>query len=221
IKGNGNFGSIPIDAQHTGNLASQVSSGMTQSMYESLTGHNSDTSTPLVPLAPWDMATLNPAGGTAPSGSHDPNVTPGAGGPSGSWNWVGMPGMRSVDAITINAPSGTFLLPLFRAYDDGMGKGTSPTGSPFSTSPTSTTSLGLGYQAALGSGSNYYFNIVDFVPVQITTVSGQSTNKEVWVTPGAVVVDVNQIIGGTPQLASPPTSWSTFSSIFIAPKLTQ
>src|SRR5262249_26341853 len=101
IHGNGNFGSIPIDAQHTGNLASQVASGMTQSMYETLASHNSDTSTPLVPLAPWDMATLNPTGGTVPSGAHDPNMTPGAGGPSGSWNWVGMPGMRSVDAITI------------------------------------------------------------------------------------------------------------------------
>ena len=77
------------------------------------------------------------------------------------------------------------------------------------------------YAAGIGQGSNYYFNIVDFVPVQITTVDGMKTNREVWVKPAAVVLDFNQVIGGTPTLAGPPSSWSTYTALFTAPKLNQ
>src|SRR5205823_4337244 len=73
VKGDGNFGNLPIDAQHTGNLADQIRSGLTQSLYQTLTSHNSDTNTPLLPLPDWDMNTLSPVGGNSvPSGQHNP-----------------------------------------------------------------------------------------------------------------------------------------------------
>jgi Flp pilus assembly protein TadG len=201
IKGNGNFGSLPLDGQHTGNLASQITSGMTQGMYQTLLSHNNDTSTPLVPLAPWDMNTLAPVGGSVPSGSHDPNVLVTNPPQSGSWNWQGDPGFRSTDASTLNANPGVYLLPLYKAYDNGAVSGN--------------------YQACPGQGSNYFYNIVDFVPVQITFVSGQQNNRDVWIKPAAMVLDFNQVVGGTPQLAGPPSSWSTYSPIFTAPRLSQ
>jgi Flp pilus assembly protein TadG len=203
VKGSGNFGSLPIDAQHTGSLASQIVSGMTQSLYQTLADHNTDTSTPLVPLAPWDMSTLAPVNNTVPSGDHDPGIAPSdpKNPPGGSWNWQGDPGFRSTDASTLNNYPGIYLLPLYKAYDDGSTSGS--------------------YQPAVGNGQAYYYNIVDFVPVQITTVVGESTNKEVWVKPAAMVLDLNQIVGGSTQLASPPSSWSAFTSLFVAPRLTQ
>jgi Flp pilus assembly protein TadG len=201
IRGNGNFGALPLDAQHVGNLASQITSGMTQSMLQTLLSHNGDTSTPVVPLAPWDMSTLNPTGGVVPSGSHDPNIpclTPPQG---GSWNWQGDPGFRSTDAQTLNDNPGIYLLPLYKAYDNGAISGN--------------------YKACPGQGANYYYNIVDFVPVQITTVTGMQNNRDVWIKPAAMVLDFNQVIGSTPQLAGPPTSWSTYTALFTAPKLSQ
>jgi Flp pilus assembly protein TadG len=199
IKGSGNFGQLPIDAQHTGNLASQITSGLTQSLYQTLISHNNDTSTPLVPLAPWNMSTLAPTNNTVPSGDHDPNVAATGSGPSGSYNWQGDPGFRAVDASTLNSNPGVYLLPLYQAYNGSSSN----------------------YAAGIGGGANYYYNIVDFVPVQITTVSVERTNKEVWVKPAAMVLDFNQVIGTTPQLTTPPSSWSSYSALFVSPRLTQ
>jgi hypothetical protein len=203
IKGNGNFGALPLDAQHVGALASQITSGMTQNMYQTLLSHNNDTSTPLVPLAPWDMNTLGPVGGTVPSGAHDPNIADqNVGGQGGSWNWQGDPGFRSTDAQTLNANPGVYLLPLYKAFNSGT-----PSASDYAACP--------------GQGANYYYNIVDFVPVQITFVDGQQNNRTVWIKPAAMVLDFNQVVGASPQLAGPPTSWSTYTALFTAPKLSQ
>ena len=88
-----------------------------------------------------------------PSGSHDPNVAvTNSHGQSGAWSWQGDPGFRSVDAQTLNANPGVYLLPLYKAYNSGT-----PSASDYAACP--------------GQGSNYYYNIVDFVPVMRTISS--------------------------------------------------
>src|SRR5262249_2141136 len=144
-----------------------------------------------------------PVGGVVPSGAHDPNMAdPIDTGKGGAWNWQGDPGFRSVDAQTLNANPGVYLLPLYKAFNPG-----NPNPSDYAACP--------------GQGANYFYNIVDFVPVQITFVDDQRTNREVWVKPAAMVIDFNQVIGASPQLAGPPTSWSTFTPLFTALRLTQ
>jgi Putative Flp pilus-assembly TadE/G-like/Putative Tad-like Flp pilus-assembly len=216
VKSVGNFGSLPLDATHTGNIQSQMVSGMTQSMLQTLQLQNTVTSTPLIPLAPFDLSTLGPTGGTVPSGSHDPGLAPTSAlavGPAGSWNWTGQTGFISSSAQTINSMPGTYLLPLFRAVDDGQGAGTSLTGSPFSSST---------YAAGLGTGSNYCYNIVDFVAVQLmdTSYMSQNNNKNVYVEPTAMVLTFDQVTGTPPTITGPPTTGS-LNTVFVAPRLTQ
>jgi hypothetical protein len=217
VKSVGNFGSLPLDATHTGNLQSQMVSGMTQTMLQTLQAQNNVTNTPLIPLAPFDLSTLGPTGGTVPSGSHDPGLAPTSLlslVQSGSWNWTGQPGFISSSAQTINSMPGTYLLPLFRAADDGQGAGTSSTGSPFSSST---------YSAGIGAGSTYYYNIVDFVAVQLmdtTGISGIQQNKTVYVEPSAMVLTFDQVTGTPPTITGPPTT-GNINTIFVAPRLTQ
>src|SRR5205823_8708582 len=129
--------------------------------------------------------TLQPVGGSAPSGTHDPSLAPAstnANGPVGAWNWTGQSGFIASNASEINRYPGVYLLPLFRAIDDGQGLGTSQTASPFSTN---------NYQAGIGQGSNYYYNIVDFVAIQLMSTNGQ-TNRNVYVEPAAMVLTFDQ-----------------------------
>lgn len=214
VKSVGNFGSLPLNGTHTGDIKSQMTSGMTQTMLDQLNLQNTLTSTPLIPLAPFDLGTLSST--SVPSGSHDPGIAPPSAttaGPSGSWNWSGQTGFISSSAQTINGMPGTYLLPLFRAVDDGQGNGTSTTNSPFSSGT---------YTPGLGTGSNYYYNIVDFVAVQLMDISWMNgnDNKNVYVEPTAMVLTFDQVTGTPPTIAGPPTT-GNLNTIFVAPRLTQ
>src|SRR5262249_29081306 len=199
VKSVGNFGSLPIDGVHTGNLQSQMVQGMNQSNYQTLLAQNSLTNTPVVPLAPFDLGTLSTT--SVPSGSHDPGIAPSSttvAGTYGRWNWQSQTGFISSSCQEINNYPGTYLLPMFRALDDGQGSGTSLTNSPFS----STT-----YTAAMGNGSNYFYNIVDFVAVQLmdtSTMAGIQQNKTVYVEPTAMVLTFDQVVGTPPPIPRPP-----------------
>jgi hypothetical protein len=209
----GNFGALPINGVNSGDIKSQVVSGMTQSMYETLLQQNNNTSTPVVPLAPFDLTTLKPVNNTVPSGDHDPSIAPlleSQSGPYGAWNWTGQSGFIASNASTLNTYPGTYLLPLFRALDDGQGNLISKLASPFSTTT---------YAAGIGTGSNYYYNIVDFVAVTLVSTTN-SGNKNVWVQPASMVLTLDQVTGTQPTLAGPPTS-GTLNTVFVAPRLTQ
>ena len=215
VKSVGNFGALPINGVNTGDIKTQVVTGMTQTMYSTLLAQNNVTSTSVVPLAPFDLNSLAPT--SVPSGSHDPGIAPAStsgAGPYGSWNWTGQSGFISSNAQSINTYPGVYLLPLFRALDDGQSSaGGSATGSPFSSST---------YTAGMGQGSNFYYNIVDFVAVQLmdTSYMSQNNNKNVYVEPSAMVLTFDQVVGTPPTITGPPTT-GTLNTIFVAPRLTR
>jgi Flp pilus assembly protein TadG len=123
-----------------------------------------------------------------PLTSHDTTIRP-ANSSLGSWNWVGTPGMQQSDINTLSNYVGqTFLLPLYTAYDPSN----------------------PGY----GQGSNYYYNIVQFVGVTVVSTG----SHQVMVQPGAKVIDFNSVIGN-----SQPAGTGTDSNLttFLPPKLTQ
>ena len=49
VKSVGNFGALPINGVQTGDIKTQVVTGMTQSMYQTLQAQNTVTSTPVIP----------------------------------------------------------------------------------------------------------------------------------------------------------------------------
>jgi Flp pilus assembly protein TadG len=132
---------------------------------------------------------------------------------STKWDWKGNPGLKTSDIHTISGYVGSqYLLPLFKPYNDG------------NLDPTQ-------YAAGTGQGSNYYYNIVQFVAITITSVD----NKSVHVQPSAMVVPQALYNGILP--ASTPSYPLTLPlgvtlplngangpplmSTFAAPKLTQ
>jgi hypothetical protein len=124
--------------------------------------------------------------GLIPLSSHDPT----------KWDWVGNPGFRAKTVMDVNLYAGeVYILPLFKPHSDG--------------SKTE-------YEAGTGNGSHYYYNIVEFVGIQIT--SDYKDNKRIMVQP-APYVDVNLVFQGGSQ---PPTvSSGTVTTTFTAPKLSR
>jgi hypothetical protein len=78
------------------------------------------------------------------------------------WDWQADTGFKASNVMDMNAKAGTaFVLPLF--------------------TPKQT---GTDYEAGVGQGSNYYFNISGFVGVKI--VESPSKNSQLWVQPFAI-----------------------------------
>jgi Flp pilus assembly protein TadG len=114
----------------------------------------------------------------------------------GSWNWQGSTGMTT-DLLheLSNYVGQSFLLPLFQ---------------PLNSSQTS-------YAAGYGNGSNYYYNIVQFVSVKI--ISSDNANK------GGLVVQPSPIVLNfsfdTVKNVAPAGTATTTTFTFLPPKLTQ
>src|SRR5262249_37422813 len=75
------------------------------------------------------------------------------------------------------------------------------------------------YQAGVGNGSHYNYDIVQFVSVTITSDPGD--NRNVYVTPSATVLSLEQIItSGQPTPGGQPGS-TPMQTVFVAPRLSQ
>jgi hypothetical protein len=122
-----------------------------------------------------------------PLSSHDPT----------KWDWKGTSGLTTDTIHTLSSyVGGTYLLPLFKPVDPGI--------------PDPST-----YQPGVGQGTNYDYNIVQFVGVQITAVD----NKGVHVQPTGVL-DPTAVFSSV-QPAGPGAWLQAANTTFTMPKLTQ
>jgi hypothetical protein len=112
------------------------------------------------------------------------------------WDWLGNPGFRASTVMDVNARAGkTFFLPLFKAKN----------------------SSAKGYQAGVGAGSHYNYNIVRFVPIKI--MPPFDWNKEIVVQPAAVS-DSNLILSNV-GIVNPSSSSSALTITLTGPRLIQ
>ena len=111
-----------------------------------------------------------------------------------SWDWKGSTGFKSSDAMDLNDKVGsTFMLPLFQPKVNTNGN----------------------YEAGVGNGTDYQYNIVAFVGIKIMRhPTNPQENREVWVQP-TIVSDPNAILSN-PTVAD----GSTFATSFTV-KLTR
>jgi Flp pilus assembly protein TadG len=108
------------------------------------------------------------------------------------WDWKGNPGMKTSTVHTASNYVGqTFLLPLF---------------TPYSPDPN--------YAAGTGNGSQYYYNIVQFVAITLTTVDNQSIHVQ-----PTGLIDPNLILSSS--TVAPAGTTSSVVTTFATPKLTQ
>jgi Flp pilus assembly protein TadG len=151
-----------------------------------------------------DVQGLLSAGGQTPLiplSQHNPNILPqNSTDGMGSWNWIGDTGMKTSVLHTLSNYTGhTYILPLFQPLN----------GTP-----------GPSYTAGNGQGSNYYYNLVKFVSVQVIYVD----NKSVIVVPGADVVNLDNVTltsAATPAVAATGGSGAALPTTFAPPKLSQ
>jgi Flp pilus assembly protein TadG len=116
----------------------------------------------------------------------------------GSWNWSGNPGLKTSDVHTLsNYVGDTYLLPLFKALNSDPAN----------------------YTAGNGQGSNYYFNTVEFVSVQIVSTD----NSTVILQPTAMLLNPSTInlSNVVPAGTGSGSSSTTNATTFAPPKLTQ
>lgn len=107
------------------------------------------------------------------------------------WDWQGDTGFKASLVSTVNDFRGkTFMLPLFKPANSGLAT----------------------YQAGVGQGSDYFYNIVEFVGVKIMPAAAD--NKMVMVTPAAVIEPNAVFVTGTiaPSGTSPSQSLTTFTT---------
>lgn len=125
----------------------------------------------------------------------DHNLIPLSKHDANTWDWEGSTGKVGSLMMDINQYANkTFVLPLFKA------KSTSP------------------YNAGEGKGSNYNFNIVEFVAVKIMPVDDK--NKEIVVQPSAAI-EPNAVFASGSIVLAGTTTESQQSTTFTYPKLTQ
>jgi hypothetical protein len=131
------------------------------------------------------------ANGLIPLSQSDPNA----------WDWNGDNGFRSVLVSDVNQYLGeTFVLPLFRAKNSSKGNN---------------------YQAGVGEGSDYDYNIVEFVGV--TIAEPDKENQQIFVQP-APYVDPNAVFTSQPVPAGttvPGTNNDYIMTTFTTPKLSR
>jgi Flp pilus assembly protein TadG len=111
------------------------------------------------------------------------------------WDWQGATGFKASLVSTINShTSQSYLMPLFTPANASQAN----------------------YAAGQGQGSNYFYNIVQFVGVQI--MPSPSNNGQVIVQPAAVI-DPNAIFNQSTVV--PAGNTSQLVTTFTAPKLTR
>jgi hypothetical protein len=116
--------------------------------------------------------------------------------PANTWDWIGETGLKQSLIATINTHVGqSFMIPLFTPVDPGV--------------PDPTT-----YQAGVGQGQGFYFDIVQFVGITIVP----APNGGVEVQPCAYLNPNVVFAGGHPV---PVGTTSYVITTFAAPKLTQ
>jgi hypothetical protein len=109
-----------------------------------------------------------------------------------SWDWQGDTGFKASLVMDINSyPGKTFIIPLFTPYNASSAN----------------------YQAGSGNGSNYYFNIVQFVGITIMPGGG---NRQIIIEPAAVSVP-SFVLSGAP---APAGTTSSTVTTFTYPRLT-
>jgi Flp pilus assembly protein TadG len=198
VKDTGNFGELSLDDNHTGSndVKNWITNGMSSSDVSALVTAN------LIPLS-----------------SH----------PANTWNWSGNTGMQSDTVMKANNYTGdSFVLPLFQAYNSGSASANSVQANA-SANPNDQGGNGNGngggsssstYQAGTGNGSNYYYDIVQFVTVKIMPVS--DTNKQVVVQPVGML-DASFVYSTSIKAvpAGVAASDGSYPTTFTTPKLTQ
>ena len=120
--------------------------------------------------------------------------------PSGGtgWSWDGNPGLKTTTIQTADSMVGqTYLLPLFKPYNSSQAS----------------------YQAGVGSGTNYYYNIVGFTSITISNADSQS----IYVQPAAFMDPSIVFASSSVAPATPPSSGGStgLQTVFAPPKLTQ
>jgi hypothetical protein len=121
-----------------------------------------------------------------PLSAHDPT----------QWNWKGNSGLKTDDIHALSDAVGNYyLLPLFTPVDAGV--------------PNPLT-----YQPGVGTGTNYNYNIVQFVGVQVTYVD----NKGVYVQP-TNILDPTAVFSSVKPAGQ--TVLTPLTTTFTMPKLTQ
>lgn len=118
------------------------------------------------------------------------------------WDWRGDTGFKSSLVQDVNNYVGkSFILPLFTPFDNG---------SNYTNSNA--------YQAGNGKGSNYDYNIVEFIGLKIMPPTDY--NREILVQPSAVI-DPNAVFQTGTLVPAGSGSSSTVVTTFSTPKLTR
>jgi len=114
------------------------------------------------------------------------------------WDWNGSPGFKASNVMDMNHYylGKSFLLPLYKPVV-----------------PTA-----IGYEAGIGQGKNYNFNIVAFVGVRI--VQPDARNRDVVVQPAAVI-EAEAIFRPGSLAPAQPGAGTTLQTTFTVPKLTR
>lgn len=109
-----------------------------------------------------------------------------------SWDWNGENGFKASNVMDVNNHIGqTYIIPLFTPKDSGSN-----------------------YQAGVGNGSNYNYNVVQFVGIKI--VQPDSTNRQIVVQPVAITDPTILLNSGS---VAPLGTSSTFVTALAPPKL--
>jgi Flp pilus assembly protein TadG len=120
------------------------------------------------------------------------------------WDWNGENGFKQSVVSAINDYIGkTFTLPLYKAYNAGTA-GRSSSGKE--TNP--------GYEAGVGQGSDYDYNIVRFVGIRIMP----GDKNGVTIQPAAVI-EPNMIYASNPTIADTTKNGTNLLTTFSTPKL--
>lgn len=120
------------------------------------------------------------------------------------WDWKGATGIKTSDLNSIQAGE-IFLLPLFNPVVATIGD----------TYQANNKNPGVATPGQAGNGTNAYYQIVQFVAVQVTSVNGAGGNSYLYVTPYAYIDPTATYTGVTPD--QPGSLITTFTT----PKLTQ
>ncbi len=110
-----------------------------------------------------------------------------------TWDWQGNSGFKASNVMEINANVGTtYYLPLFQPVTSNLSN----------------------YQAGVGQGANYYYDIVSFVSV--TIMPSPKGSQQIWVQPGPTL-DPSAVFG--PGTVVPMGTTSSLATTFTTPKL--
>lgn len=128
------------------------------------------------------------------------------------WDWNGDTGFRASMVMDINNHVGeTFVLPLFKPFQQST---TTTVTTTNKNGKTTTTTVTTDYEAGVGTGSHYSYNIVAFVAVKI--VEPAARNRDIRVQPAAVI-EPNAVF----QNLQPASGTSGLNVIYSVPKLTR